>query len=57
MLAQTEEFGHMGFMAEDSGAGVRYLDPDRRPEGCHYPKKVDKLKNIKESDETEDWIP
>lgn len=57
MLAQTEEFAHMGFMAEDSGAGVRYLDPDRRPEGCHYPKKVDKLKNIKDSDETEDWIP
>ena len=57
MLAQTDEFANMGFIAEDSGSNIRYMDSERQPQGCHYPKKKSNLKSLKESDEVEDWIP
>ena len=47
----------MGSLAQDSGSSIRYMNSGRQPEGCHYPKKKDNLKNLKESEETEDWIP
>jgi hypothetical protein len=44
-------------LAEDSGSSVRYLNPDRQPETCHYPKKKSVLKEFKDEHESEDWIP
>jgi len=57
MLAQTSEFSDFAKIALDSGLNVRYMDPLRQPEGCHYPKKKDTLKDIKEAEERDDWIP
>lgn len=56
LLASTEEFKNFGEYAVDSG-GVRYLDPERQPTTCHFPKYESKLKGLKESEEMEDWIP
>eukprot|EP00347_Sterkiella_histriomuscorum_P010297 403376845 len=63
MLSQTKEFENFGRLAADSvsdgGVGIRFMNPDRQPEGtCHYPKKQSKLKDFyKDSNECEDWIP
>ena len=62
MLASTKEYEHFGKLAADSvsdgGVGIRYLNPDRQPETCHYPKKKDTLKDVyKDKNECEDWVP
>jgi hypothetical protein len=38
LLASTKEFKNFAEFAQDSGASVRYLDPDRQPTTCHFPK-------------------
>mmetsp|Transcript_23640 Transcript_23640/g.23357 ORF Transcript_23640/g.23357 Transcript_23640/m.23357 type:complete len:107 (+) Transcript_23640:711-1031(+) len=57
MLSQTQEFSKVGQLAKDCGSNVRFMNPDRQPTGCHYPKKQSQLKDYKPSDEMEDWIP
>jgi hypothetical protein len=57
LLASTKEFKNFGEFATDSGNSVRYLDPERQPSTCHFPKYESKLKGLKESEEMEDWIP
>lgn len=43
MLSQTKEFENFGRLAADSvsdgGVGIRFMNPDKQPETCHYPKK------------------
>jgi len=57
LLASTKEFKNFGEFATDSGTSVRYLDPERQPTTCHFPKYESKLKSFKEGEEMEDWIP
>mmetsp|Transcript_1246 Transcript_1246/g.1459 ORF Transcript_1246/g.1459 Transcript_1246/m.1459 type:complete len:187 (+) Transcript_1246:709-1269(+) len=57
LLASTKEFKNFAEFANDSGASVRYLDPQREPTTCHFPKYESKLKTLKQSEEMEDWIP
>ena len=57
LLASTKEFANFGEFATDSGAAVRYLDPERQPTTCHFPKHESKLKTFKAGEEMEDWIP
>lgn len=57
ILSETKEFKNFGHLAADTDHGVRFMNPDRQPEGCHYPKKQSVLKNLKEREEMEDWIP
>lgn len=56
LLASTKEFANFGEFATDSGQAVRYLDSERQPAKCH-PKKESKLKDFKQGEEMEDWIP
>jgi hypothetical protein len=50
MLSQTKEFAHFGQLASDSvsdgGVGIRYLNPVRQPDTCHFHKKKDILKDV-----------
>ena len=61
MLSQTKEFEQFGRLAADSvsdgGVGIRYLNPDRSSDSCHYPKKKNTLKDYKDKYEADDWIP
>ena len=57
LLASTKEYENFGEFAIDSGEGVRYLDPERQPSTCHFPKYESKLKSYKAGEEMEDWIP
>lgn len=57
LLANTKEFANFGEFATDSGTAVRYLDPERQPSTCHFPKYESKLKSFKPGEEMEDWIP
>lgn len=57
LLAQTKEFANFGEFAHNSGQSVRYMDPERQPTTCHYPKKESKLKSFKANEEMEDWLP
>ena len=33
------------------------MNPDKQPTTCHYPKKKSVLKDFKEGEEVEDWVP
>ena len=62
MLGTTKEFSKFAQIADDNGMNVRYMDPLKQKEGCHYPKKRDPLKsfdfNAKSEDEfSEEWVP
>lgn len=57
LLASTKEFGNFGEFAHNSGAAVRYLDPQRQLTTCHFPKYESKLKSFKAGEEKEDWLP
>ena len=57
LLASTKEFANFGEFAHSSGAAVRYLDPERQPTTCHFPKHESKLKSFKADEEIEDWMP
>lgn len=57
LLASTKEFANFGEFATDSGAAVRFLDPQREPSTGHFPKYESKLKSFKAGEEIEDWIP
>ena len=57
LLASTKEFKNFGEFAADSGASVRYLDPERQPASACALKTAPKLKNFKADEEMEDWIP
>jgi len=57
LLASTKEFANFGEFAHSSGASVRYLDPERQPTKCHFPKYDTKLKSFKADEEIEDWMP
>ena len=61
LLSQTKEFANFAEFAQDSGSGVRYMDPlpeDHRAErDCHYPKRKEHTKDFKADEEIEDWIP
>lgn len=56
-MASTKEFKNFAEFATDSGGNVRYLDPEKQPTTCHFPKYESKLKNLSENEEMEDWIP
>ena len=57
MLGQTIEFNKFSILAEDSGQSIRFMNPDKQPTTCHYPKKQSVLKDFKGGEEVEDWIP
>ena len=56
MLGSTKEFEHFGKIASDLG-NVRYMDPQKQPSTCHYPKKHSVLNEFNQKEEVEDWIP
>jgi len=57
MLSKTEEFKNFGTLAQDSGLAVRHMDMERLPDTYQFKVKKDTLKDFKEGDELEDWIP
>lgn len=56
-MASTDQFKNFAEFATDSGAAVRYLDPERKPASAGANKKAPELRDFKAGEETEDWIP
>ena len=57
LLASTKEFANFGEFAHESGAAVRYLDPERQPHSYKVTTNESKLKSFKAGEEIEDWMP
>ena len=55
LLSKTKEYGHFAEFAQDSGQGVRYMNPT--PEKAPSPTKSVRSTAASDAEEADDWIP
>lgn len=58
MLGKTKEYAGFASLAQDSGSGVRYMDPEELKSTSSSTINASKKENIGEKDDdTDNWIP